>query len=218
MGAGDDYLRLSDRELFDQCRFERFRASGPGGQHRNKTDSGVRLTHQPTGIAAEATERRSQQSESGGGAEPPASGDCGGAAAGGRSGGVSAAAAVAADFAAVGGRGGEPARTDRAASRRFLAGGAGAAGLAGCGRGFVGGGGVACRLFDQSAGQAGDQRPPTAPRRQRHSGAARIEPAARAALGIRSVGRVGDDVEFDFDAHLGVDERGDLDDGGAGRS
>ena len=28
MGAGDDYLRLSDRELFDQCRFERFRASG----------------------------------------------------------------------------------------------------------------------------------------------------------------------------------------------
>ena len=60
MGAGDDYLGLSDRELFDQCRFERFRASGPGGQHRNKTDSGVRLTHQPTGIAAEATERRSQ--------------------------------------------------------------------------------------------------------------------------------------------------------------
>jgi protein subunit release factor A len=37
-----------------------FVASGPGGQHRNKTESGVRLLHRPTGVLVTATERRSQ--------------------------------------------------------------------------------------------------------------------------------------------------------------
>ncbi len=37
-----------------------FIASGPGGQHRNKVSSGVRLTHRPSGITVTATERRSQ--------------------------------------------------------------------------------------------------------------------------------------------------------------
>ena len=56
----DAWLSLSDDELSAQCRLERFRASGPGGQHRNKTDSAVRLTHEPTGVVGFASERRSQ--------------------------------------------------------------------------------------------------------------------------------------------------------------
>jgi protein subunit release factor B len=42
------------------CDLEFFIASGPGGQHRNKVESGVRLVHRPTGITVTATERRSQ--------------------------------------------------------------------------------------------------------------------------------------------------------------
>jgi protein subunit release factor B len=43
-----------------QCDVETYRASGPGGQHRNKTESAVRMTHRPTGIVRIATEHRSQ--------------------------------------------------------------------------------------------------------------------------------------------------------------
>jgi peptide chain release factor 2 len=37
-----------------------FRSGGPGGQHQNKTESGVRYTHLPTGVAAESRSERSQ--------------------------------------------------------------------------------------------------------------------------------------------------------------
>ncbi|MEI8306123.1 MAG: peptide chain release factor-like protein [Chloroflexales bacterium] len=37
-----------------------FIASGPGGQHRNRNATGVRLVHRPSGIVVTATERRSQ--------------------------------------------------------------------------------------------------------------------------------------------------------------
>jgi peptide chain release factor 2 len=44
----------------DELRRDTFRSGGPGGQHQNKTESGVRYTHLPTGIAAESRSERSQ--------------------------------------------------------------------------------------------------------------------------------------------------------------
>ena len=37
-----------------------FRGSGPGGQHRNTSETGVRITHLPTGVVVTATESRSR--------------------------------------------------------------------------------------------------------------------------------------------------------------
>jgi len=44
----------------DDLKRDTFRSGGPGGQHQNKTESGVRYTHLPTGIAAESRTERSQ--------------------------------------------------------------------------------------------------------------------------------------------------------------
>ena len=44
----------------DDLRRETFRSGGPGGQHQNKTESGVRYVHIPSGIAAESRTERSQ--------------------------------------------------------------------------------------------------------------------------------------------------------------
>jgi len=42
-------------------RIDYFRGSGPGGQHRNTSETGVRLTHLPSGIVVTATESRSRR-------------------------------------------------------------------------------------------------------------------------------------------------------------
>ena len=50
----------NDEALLAQCRVETFRSGGPGGQHQNVTESGVRLVHLPTGVRATARDDRSQ--------------------------------------------------------------------------------------------------------------------------------------------------------------
>jgi protein subunit release factor B len=51
----------TDRESLERdCDMEFFIATGPGGQNRNKVETGVRLVHRPTGLTVTATERRSQ--------------------------------------------------------------------------------------------------------------------------------------------------------------
>jgi hypothetical protein len=50
---------LPDDALLKECRVGKGRSSGPGGQHRNKVETQVILTHLPTGLTAQAGERRS---------------------------------------------------------------------------------------------------------------------------------------------------------------
>ena len=50
----------SDSTLLGQCRVDVFRSGGKGGQHQNVTESGVRLTHLPTGTVVTSRRFRSQ--------------------------------------------------------------------------------------------------------------------------------------------------------------
>lgn len=56
----DVWIALTDEQLLGQCDVDTYRASGPGGQKRNKTSSAVRLRHGPSGLIVIAEESRSQ--------------------------------------------------------------------------------------------------------------------------------------------------------------
>lgn len=51
---------IDPQALEAQCEFRATRRSGPGGQNRNKVETAVILTHRPTGLRGEASERRTQ--------------------------------------------------------------------------------------------------------------------------------------------------------------
>jgi len=55
-------MKISDIDaLARDCEITFHRASGPGGQHRNKVETAVRVLHLPTGLTARASERRSRE-------------------------------------------------------------------------------------------------------------------------------------------------------------
>jgi len=60
MSRRQQWAELEDERLLAQCEVDTYRASGPGGQKRNKTSSAVRLRHLPSGLIVIAEESRSQ--------------------------------------------------------------------------------------------------------------------------------------------------------------
>jgi hypothetical protein len=62
MNAETEHPACQDpKSLVAACDVRRQRRSGPGGQHRNKVETGIFLRHRASGIEASATERRSQE-------------------------------------------------------------------------------------------------------------------------------------------------------------
>jgi hypothetical protein len=63
MKSGESFhpAGFDERRLLAECCVERTRRSGPGGQHRNKVETAVVITHTPSGVRGEASERRSQE-------------------------------------------------------------------------------------------------------------------------------------------------------------
>lgn len=60
MNIAHEILALTDEQLLVGCDVHIYKASGPGGQHRNKVSSAVRLRHRETQISATANDSRSQ--------------------------------------------------------------------------------------------------------------------------------------------------------------
>lgn len=59
-GERSRLLRLDDRALAGECDIDLYKASGAGGQKRNKTSSAVRMRHRSSGLVANASDSRSQ--------------------------------------------------------------------------------------------------------------------------------------------------------------
>ncbi len=61
MGSREADADLDRACLERDCDEVYLRVGGPGGQHRNRRETGVRLVHRPTGTVVSATERRSRE-------------------------------------------------------------------------------------------------------------------------------------------------------------
>ena len=59
-GSYDHPAATSTQQLLAECNVRTLRRAGPGGQHRNKVETAVSLRHLPSGVHAEASERRGQ--------------------------------------------------------------------------------------------------------------------------------------------------------------
>ena len=59
-GRDDPPPERGDADLLRHCRVDTFHSGGPGGQHQNKVESGIRLTHLPTGVVVVSRRHRSQ--------------------------------------------------------------------------------------------------------------------------------------------------------------
>jgi len=60
IGQFDHRARWEDAKLLAECQVLHHRRRGPGGQHRNKVQTGVEIRHTPTGLVGLASERREQ--------------------------------------------------------------------------------------------------------------------------------------------------------------
>jgi ribosome-associated protein len=60
LNGAPGWHQLTDDELLAQCDVQAHRASGPGGQHRNKSETAIRLVHGPSGVSAEGKDQRSR--------------------------------------------------------------------------------------------------------------------------------------------------------------
>ena len=60
VGERSRLLKLDDQALVAQCEVDLYKASGTGGQKRNKTSSAVRMRHKPSGVISKAADSRSQ--------------------------------------------------------------------------------------------------------------------------------------------------------------
>jgi len=60
MNPRDTWLLSDDASLLRDCTVQAHRTSGPGGQHRNKVSTAIRLRHEPSGITGQYDRRRSQ--------------------------------------------------------------------------------------------------------------------------------------------------------------
>ncbi len=52
------WLRLDDEALLKQCKEDRYKSGGPGGQRRNKVETALKLLHEPSGAAVHANNSR----------------------------------------------------------------------------------------------------------------------------------------------------------------